>query len=506
LAAPGPTLTIEERDEVTATLDAVRGAFEALVVRGTGAAGPEQLGHLNALRASLTRQGANHLAGQLEALAAALACGRDAAAPLLRANATLRVFERVLTQDVVGGLLGALHPDVEAGPTAAATMPGDGLPSKAEQKKLLPVLAELGRAVLDLVTSGLTAASAATRQKLAVSSTEASRLKLNRLAPSLRYVSEEVERFLKESESFSPQRLLFFLTRAWLVLRGLERAIGKGDAAALADLLLQRGAAPVTVASLEVVTVGISKRVVQEVTSAFELRFRVLRAAGPLVAGQSLAWSFLRQLEADFSADALLHIQQAQGFRPKDLLGAQAIRFTQVAVQADERGPARLLLGPPSKADVQPKAHPWADVPGSPLLPSWDTARALTRLRGHRPSPLDLEVELEEEVLLGDWSLGPPRAGLKPDTVAYPVAWRGLELEAVASSGPEGLALRERLDGLLKSKKKTRPPLFGLVHYELGRLLLRPLSLLERGGPVHLMISDETVNLAELTRAIMKRG
>jgi hypothetical protein len=70
----------------------------------------------------------------------------------------------------------------------------------------------------------------------------------------------------------------------------------------------------------------------------------------------------------------------------------------------------------------------------------------------------------------------------------------------VASPGPEGKALRRALDGL--RKKKRRPPLFGLMHYDKCRLVLQPLSLFEEAGPTHLMLSEEKVDRAAILKTL----
>jgi hypothetical protein len=485
-------LTLEQRDEVVRTIEAIRGTLEDLVVRGVATAGPDGAKRLQALRDQLARRDAPHLASRLDALATAIGTrDRAAAAALLRAQISLRVFERVLTLDVAEGLLAAIAGDDDPEPRLVAGEETEHEPTPAS----LPAIAELARAVEDLVTTGLTAASAATRQRIEASSTEAARLKLGRLAPALRYANEEVARFLAESPSFSAQRLAFFLVRAWILLRGIERATAAKDRKALGRLLWQ-GAPPVPVASVRAVTLGVSKRVVQDVTSAFDFRLRVLEDAGPLRAGDVLVWSFLRQMVKDFSADALLHVEQAQGFRPRVLLDGSEVAFTQVAVARDGRGPARLVLGPPSKVAV---GRPWKDWT---RWVGFDAAAALARVRAHRPGPLDLEVELEEEVVLDDWTLDAPRDGFRPDVVVYPLGYRGVVLDAVASKQDEGKALRAALDAL--RKKKTRPPLVALIHYEAGRIVARPLSVLDPDGPRHLAISSEKVDLAELTRAIMR--
>ena len=70
--------------------------------------------------------------------------------------------------------------------------------SLTEGVKLLPTLDDLARAVDGLVAAGLTTASEATRQKLDVTMKEALRLKLARLGAALRFVNEEIGRYLAQ--------------------------------------------------------------------------------------------------------------------------------------------------------------------------------------------------------------------------------------------------------------------------------------------------------------------
>jgi hypothetical protein len=103
-----------ETDEVVQTIERLQSAFEDLVVRGLRAAGPGQLTALEAMQSELERTGAGHLAGRIGALVTAVRNDdRAAAAALLRAQASLRVFERLLTQEVAADSLQALLPEEE---------------------------------------------------------------------------------------------------------------------------------------------------------------------------------------------------------------------------------------------------------------------------------------------------------------------------------------------------------------------------------------------------------
>lgn len=103
---------------------------------------------------------------------------------------------------------------------------------------------------------------------------------------------------------------------------------------------------------------------------------------------------------------------------------------------------------------------------------------------------------MQEEVVLRDWEIGAPVEDTKAELKVYPVTTKdGLTFSAVVSSGEEGKELTRALTELRKGK---RPPLFGVMHYELCRLMLRPLSILTDEGPRHLMLSNDPVNVRAL--------
>ncbi|HVK78871.1 MAG TPA: hypothetical protein VM734_36475 [Kofleriaceae bacterium] len=560
--SPRGALSPDERDQICATVETLRGELDDLVVRGLRAAGPDDLRTLDGMREELTRIGAAHLAERAGALVDAIRADHgDAAVLLMRAQTSLRVFERVLTLDHVAGLLEAAasagaepadQPAVEPGDDEAGDEP-DEAPAKGkrrkvaatkktvagktarkpaakaaaaapavaaprgpvatprpppppltldEGKKLLPTLDDLTRAVDGLVATGLTTASEATRQKLDVTMKEALRLKLGRLGAALRFVNEEIGRFLGQDDSFSGRRLAFFLNRAWLVAHGLERAIRAGDAAALGRLLLQPPTVPV--ARLEVAAVGAGKRIVTSTSScAFEFRLRAIGDAPPVRADQRLVWSCLFSYGGTFPPEAFLHLPQPQKFLPRIFCERAPIVIEQAAIALDDAGGARLLLGPHSRVTTGTAEPPWAQ------WRTFDPAAAAARLRAHTPGPLDIEVELQEEVVLDRWEVGEPapRPG-RADQLVYPVRSRGLDFDAVVPVGADGAQLRAALDEL-RAPKAKRPPLFGLVHYELCRLILQPLAVLEDAGPRHLMIATDAEfdasTLADLTRALMTR-
>jgi hypothetical protein len=101
-------------DEIVFTLEQLRRELEDLGARGLRAVGPQRLSKLGVIREELERIGAAHVAGQLSTLVKAIENDdRGAAAALLRAQASLRLFERVLTLETAAAQLQAIVSDLE---------------------------------------------------------------------------------------------------------------------------------------------------------------------------------------------------------------------------------------------------------------------------------------------------------------------------------------------------------------------------------------------------------
>lgn len=480
----------EQRAEVAQTLLELQKCFEELVVRGVKSTGADELARLAAMGEEFGRAGASYVGQMVGDLVRAAREGDSGAArALLRAQTASRVFERVLSLDAA---IDAFADDSEVKPPRK---PKQDLPPLEDRSTLVPLLDELARVVEGLVSSGLTAASAATRQKLDASAKEAARAKLGRLSASLRYVNDELARFLDESPHFSARRLAFFLNRTWLISRGLKEAIDEGDRAALARLLWQSAPAPVK--AITVVTVGVQKRALLDGSASFEFRLRVVKGPPELPLGTRLIWSCVFAGKKGVPAEAFLHLPQPQKFNPKILLEPTEVTITEAAVTLDEYGSGRLLLGPRSTVKPGPRFTDWDSVL------SWEPKRALERVRGHQASPLDLEIELQEELVIDHWDL---EAGAvnphRSEQLIFPLRFGALELDATVSTGPDGEQLTRALKGFLK-KNAGRPKLYGLLHYELCKLVFQPLSAIEEdGSPRHLMISTENIDLASLMKTL----
>ena len=499
-----------EVEEIASTLENLRARMALLVVRGLASVAPSDLSPLELLTDSYERQGLVHVTSRLRAMLRAITSdARGAPVALLSAYTSLHVFERVLSLEAAASAwaqaiaAGDEDEDEDGGEPEAAAVASSGavnteltgLPAP-EQKKLAALLEELARAIEDLVRTGLTSATEATRHKLDVSFKEASRMKLLRLGATLRYVNEEVGRFLAHSEAFSGKRCVFFTHRAWLLARGLAEALAAKNDRVLARLSGVGARDPLPVRSIDVVTLGVLARTVQN-TCTFEFRLRVVKAEDPALVGRSLVFGLVfGRKSADISAEAFLHLPQPQKYHPKIFSERMVLTVTGAAIAPDERGGGRLLLGPKGTVTQQGKlAGGW-----EPYL-AWQMGPALARARALVPGPLDLPNELQEEVVLADWSCKEDKARATPERRIFAVSAAGLELDAVVSTGPDGKTLAGHLETHAKRKPNaTKPPtpLYGLVHYELGRLVLTPLATLGPDGPLHLMLSNEKINLSAL--------
>jgi hypothetical protein len=365
--------------------------------------------------------------------------------------------------------------------------------AEVDRRKLPGLLEELARAVEELLLSGLTTASESTRQALHVSFQEASRMRLLRLGSTLRVAGEELGRFTRKEADFSRRRLCFFLNRAWLLSQGLLRALRAGDEEEFERLLWVPPSEPVE--RVEVVALGVSKKVAAGAFAAFEFRLRALAPSGPIQKGHRLNWSCVHALQrgVDLPAEAFLHLPQKQKFTPMQLLEGKSVVVENAALALDEFGGGRISLGDQSKVTQGEKFKDWK------RFQSWDPAAALQRIQSHQVGPFDLEVEMQEEVVLERWQLG--KAGEGPDgQTVYPLTCGAITFDAVVSPGVEGKALGRALEAL--RKKKEWPPLFGLMHYARGRLVLQPLAVFGKDKPVQLMLSDEKIDRAALLKTL----
>lgn len=482
---------MSELEEVGRTADAIRADIEAAFVRGLATSTPADRKGLVVRTEEWERVGAHHVATRLRAaIDAANADAKDASNKFLSAYTSLHAFERVLSLEVAKNAWAShrafLAADGEAEDEAEEIAPVSlAAPTMTleDPKGAAQLTGELARLVEDLVRTGLTSATAATRTKLDAAFKEASRRKLLRLGASLRYVNEEVGRFLADDGSFAARRYSFFLHRSWLLAKGTSTALAKNDLRLVALLSAGSGAGPKPVGNVEVVTLGIQKRVAALVCT-FDFRLRVTKAAKPELVGKSLVFSLVFARKANVPAEAYLHLPQPQKFAPKIFRDGVRLAITDAGVVFDDRGGGRLILGQKSTITPGKAFDAWTEHYG------WNAQDAERRVHAHVPSPLDLAVEMQEEVVLDTWEL-------VPSGDQRVIHGAGLVMNVAIPGGEEGASLSKKLEAGAK-RKKARPPIFGTVHYEFGNLVFSPLSFLNDDGPEHLTLSDENINLSAL--------
>src|ERR1043165_6777098 len=89
---------MSDQKEILQTIESLQTLFEELAVRGLRSIGTEQISTMSMLQEEMERIGATHLAGRIGTV---LSCikndDRKSAPALMRAQASLRVFERLVT-------------------------------------------------------------------------------------------------------------------------------------------------------------------------------------------------------------------------------------------------------------------------------------------------------------------------------------------------------------------------------------------------------------------------
>jgi len=363
----------------------------------------------------------------------------------------------------------------------------------SERRKLETMLAELIRVIKEFLRTGLTTASESTRQALYVTFQEASRLRLLRLGSTLRLANDEMGKLVRNDADFSRGRFAFFLNRTWLLARGLRKALAANDEAAFDKLLWTPPSRAME--RIEVAVLGVVKKVVPRTFVAFDFRMRLVAATDGLLAGQRISWSCVFPLkpDQDIPAEAFLHLPHKQKFTASQFLEGKTIVLTMVAMALDEAGGARLSLGDQSTVQCGAQIESYEHYLG------WDLGRALERVEKQEPTPFDLDVELQEEIVLRNWSIGEPEERETEKQVWYPFTTSGVTLTGITSAQEEGKSQRKFLD---EFRKKKPAPLFGLLHYEKCRLMFQPLTLFGPKGTAHLMLSPDKVDRATLLKAL----
>lgn len=389
------------------------------------------------------------------------------------------------------------------------------LPRGAEATRLRGLLRGLGDELERLLTGGMTTATDATRQTLDTVFREASQRGLSRLGSTVRILGQEVGRYLAHDEAFSGSRLTLFLGRTWVLVGGLRAALERGDEATFSSLAaFAHRSEPVE--RLRAVTVGVAKKVITGLVCIFDFRLRRLDDDGRLGEGLSLTEMFpLAKERRSLPPEALLELRRPQKYKPSALLGGEVLTFHRALLTSTSTG-TRLSWpreAEGSKVEVGEPFEGWGE------LARWDLAAARERVRGHEIDPLELPVELQEEVVLESWRVDAAVSKqAEEQRQVWPVRTQGLSMRAVASSHDDGAALRANLERLRKgqrpqgpgpgakaTKTQATPPagrLFGLLHYETCALELQPLSLLTERGPIHLTISAEGIDRKALLRSL----
>ncbi|NOQ65480.1 MAG: hypothetical protein GQ582_13295 [Methyloprofundus sp.] len=491
---------MDSLEEINHTLQQLQQLFRDLTVGGLLTAGSDKVNTLKTLHKEFARIGASHIAEQLEKLLLAIEHNsQESAVLLMRAQASVQLFARILSLQYAANSLQEDYLEKATSPLKTNT-PDMKLPCK--EPALIKLLEDLCHSVEDIVLTGMTTANQATCDSLQLAFKEASQIRLLRLGSTLRVAVEEINRFNQGQAEFSAKRLNFFLNRAWMISHGLKLAVQKKDHHHWNTL--NTSPTGVAVAKLDVVTIGVSKKVVKDAFCVFEFRLRTVTErlvnGNTLAAGTAMIWSTVFPLKkgTEIDPEAFLHLAQKQKFRPIDLISNKISTFENIILIGD-RPPFRLSLNDESRVleqekekDKKQRYTKWLS------LAEWDRESAYQKAQAHSPSPFELDIELQEEVFLHDWSIIEKTRNKTDQLLCYSIESGGLYFQAQ-------VALDDKVTqkALVKASKATdKAILFGLMHYESCQLVLQVLSLITTAQPVQLMLSNEKKGAASILRSM----
>lgn len=363
--------------------------------------------------------------------------------------------------------------------------------SPAEQKKLLPQIRSTIGALEEVLNSGLTTASSSTSQALGVTFQSAAKLRLLRLASTLRSTNEEINRFVKDDKHFSQSRLMFFLNRSWLLCKGLQHAIETKDKKRLAKLLLS----PETkkVKRLKVVCLGVTKKIAANSFCAFEFRLRSVGKREPYI------WSTVFPMKpgAAIPAEGYLHLPQKQKFTAHVFLEKRVVQISNAMVSVAPNGVKRIQFTDDSKVESLDEFDQWKQ------FLKWDPKAAMKRIADQQVSPFDVETELQEEVFFSDFELEKPVAQKEKNRRVFYLKQHQTVFDLVVSDGVEGKATLNCLNQL-QTKQNFGGTLFGAMHYSNCRFEIQPLTVFddEKNELEYITISQKTVDKRALLAGI----
>src|SRR5262249_54525594 len=160
----------------------------------------------------------------------------------------------------------------------------------------------------------------------------------------------------------------------------------------------------------------------------------------------------------------------------------KVVEVAACAVSTQLGSAKRLTLGEASTLTAEEAFTDWQSLWG------WNLRQAAERLEQHRPTPIDLEIELQEEIFISDWQPGEQRE-TEEGFALLPIETRSLPFEIRLDQGPSGVPLRGVMTKM--AAKKRRPAIYGVAHYESCRLMLQPLSALGKNGIEYLTVSPD---------------
>jgi hypothetical protein len=131
---------------------------------------------------------------------------------------------------------------------------------------------------------------------------------------------------------------------------------------------------------------------------------------------------------------------------------------------------------------------------------NWSSAPVLEKINNHNTGPLDLEIELQDEVILTNWNLKETPEYENDENSFYLLTSGRLSFHLSLSKKD-----KDESNMTLETLRKAKPDshkIFGLLHFESCKMIFQPVTLFDDKGPKYLQISDKKIDRAALLRTL----
>ncbi len=197
-------------------------------------------------------------------------------------------------------------------------------------------------------------------------------------------------------------------------------------------------------------------------------------------------------------AEGYLHLPQKQTFKASVFLERKVVTLQHVRVTEAAQSVQRVQMTDESRVTAGEAFSDWSE------LLSWNAAQAARRVRAHQVSPLDVDIELQEECCLQRYRWEQARSSSEQFR-EYSLIVDDVTMDVPVANSDEGRATAKKLDQFMEKPPQQSPTLYGLLHYARSRLIFQPLTFFGDAQPDYITLDEQDVDRAALLKSLKFR-